>query len=365
VANSSQRQTLIETPRPKPPDPGGPWLIRLIRLAGWGAAGLSLLGFAGAIARAADLVSHFRVAYALAMLPALATFLPELRRKRWEPALLTLILALDTAPIAALYLPQGRIPEVGAGGPALRLLQFNTWVKNHDDEAVLALVEARRPDVAALQETTETRRAAVTDRLADRYHILSAGSELLLIRRDAPTIRLIDWARHAIPAGEAIAARLDVAGREVSVLTFHAMAPLGLARAASRDAQFAWAARWCRSQPGPVIVVGDLNATPWSYPFGRMLRDGGLVDSTRGFGVQPTWRVFYGPFGGRLAWPVQIPIDHCLHAPGLVAVAREVGPACGSNHFSLFVTLQWTGTATPSAALRRIFDAAEPKPRRL
>jgi endonuclease/exonuclease/phosphatase (EEP) superfamily protein YafD len=56
--------------------------------------------------------------------------------------------------------------------------------------------------------------------------------------------------------------------------------------------------------------------------------------------VQPTWRVRYGPLSGILAWPVQVPIDHCLYSPGLAAVAREIGPACGSNHFPLFVTLR-------------------------
>jgi endonuclease/exonuclease/phosphatase (EEP) superfamily protein YafD len=94
-----------------------------------------------------------------------------------------------------------------------------------------------------------------------------------------------------------------------------------------------------------MIILGDLNASPWSHPFGRLLREGGLVDSTRGFGVQPTWRTHFGPVSGMLTWPVQIPIDHCLHSPGFVAVAREIGPACGSNHFPLFVTLRSTEAA--------------------
>jgi endonuclease/exonuclease/phosphatase (EEP) superfamily protein YafD len=315
-------------------------IIRIARMAGWGAVILAILGFTGAIARAADLASHFRVAYALAMLPALATYLPGFTRRRWQPTLLILVLALDCTPIALLYLPSARIPVGGPTGPSIRVIQFNTWMKNQDDQDVLSLVEGRRPDVASLQETTASLRSAITGRLADRYRILSAGADLFLVRGDDRSIRVSDWTRHSIPGGEAIEARLGVRGQDVSVLSFHAMAPLGLARAAVRDAQFEWVARWCRARTGPVIILGDLNASPWSYSFGRLLREGGLVDSTRGFGVQPTWRAHYGPLSGMLAWPVQVPIDHCLYSPGLVAVAREIGPACGSNHFPLFVALR-------------------------
>jgi endonuclease/exonuclease/phosphatase (EEP) superfamily protein YafD len=323
------------------------WIVRAIRIGGWIAAALALIGFAGAIARTFDLASHFRVAYALAMALALATYARDFMRRRWQCAALSFALALDAAAIAVLYLPSESLPGAGPEGASIRLLQFNTWPKNRSDREVLSLVEAEQPDVASLQETSASLRAAVALGLADRYEMIEAGSELLLIRRDAPSIELRKRARHALPGGEAIAASLSIAGREIEVLSFHAMAPLGPARAAIRDAQFEWVARWARSRPGPVIVLGDLNATPWSYAFDRLLRDADLLDSTRGFGVQPTWRTRYGPVSGVLAWPLQIPIDHCLHSAGLATIAREIGPACGSNHFPLIVVLRSGAGAVP------------------
>jgi endonuclease/exonuclease/phosphatase (EEP) superfamily protein YafD len=325
----------------------GRWSVRSVRTTGWGAATLALLGFAGTITRAADLASHFRVTYLLAMLPALATYLPALRRRTLQSVFLTVALVIDFAAIALLYLPLRKLPEAGPNDRAIRLLQFNTWPRNRQDNDVIALVEAERPDVASLQETSASLRELITSGLTGRYRILSAGSELLLIRSDTPSIRVRDWTRHSLPDGEAIEARLAVAGREVVVLAFHAMAPIGLSRAATRDAQFEWVARWCRAGTRPVIVLGDLNATPWSQPFGRLLRAGGLIDSTQGFGVQPTWRTRYGPVSGFLAWPMRIPIDHCLHSPGLMATARDTGPACGSNHFPLLITLRLTWADDP------------------
>jgi endonuclease/exonuclease/phosphatase (EEP) superfamily protein YafD len=203
------------------------WIVRAIRIGGWIAAVLSLLGFAGAIARTFDLASHFRVVYALAMVLALATYARDLRRRRWHSAALSFALALDAAAIAALYLPSQSLPGTGPEGVSIRLLQFNTWPKNRSDREVLSLVETERPDVASLQETSASLRATVARVLADRYEIIESGSELLLVRRNAPSIQLRESARHALPGGEAIAARLSIAGREVEVLSFHAMAPLG------------------------------------------------------------------------------------------------------------------------------------------
>jgi endonuclease/exonuclease/phosphatase (EEP) superfamily protein YafD len=315
---------------------------RALRLAGWGAAALAILGFAGAFSRVADLASHFRVGYALAMLPALATYLPAWRKRGWRAAVLALILAADTAPVAALYLPRtGRRGEAPRG-PELRLLQYNTWTRNQNDQGVLSLIESERPDLVSLQETSSSLRGAVERYLSDNYTFKSAGAELILIRRDGPSPEPRGWETHELPGGgKAIAVRLGTGGREVEVLGLHAMAPVGLGRAALRDAQFDWVARWCRSRGRPVIVLGDLNATPWSSPFARLLREGGLIDSTRGFGVQPTWRTSYGPIGGLLAWPLQIPIDHCLHSPSLITTERRRGPAGGSNHFPIFATVRW------------------------
>lgn len=320
-------------------------MIRVIRVVGWGAVALALLGFAGALSRLADLASHFRVAYAFAMLTALATYLPGIARRKLVLAPLILVLVLNCTPIAGLYLPAGKVIDKGPQRPSIHLLQFNTWLKNHRDQEVLSLLEARWPDVISLQETTKSLRSAIADRLATHYLILSAGDDLLLIRRGDPSIRVSDWVRHIIPGGEAIEAQLDICGQEVSLLTFHAMAPIGLDRAATRDAQFDWVARRCRVRARPVIILGDLNATHWSHPFRRLLREGELVDSAEGFGVQPTWRTRYGPVGGMLAWPLRVPIDHCLYSPGFVTVSRETGPDCGSNHFPLFVTLQSTKAA--------------------
>ncbi|SFF05946.1 hypothetical protein SAMN02745121_06704 [Nannocystis exedens] len=85
--------------------------------------------------------------------------------------------------------------------------------------------------------------------------------------------------------------------------------------------------------------VGDLNTSPFSAPLRRLLTDGGLVDSQRGFGLQASWPV--GPVFPRIA------IDHCLHDPALVTAARALGPALGSDHLAVRVDLAWPPGQAP------------------
>jgi endonuclease/exonuclease/phosphatase (EEP) superfamily protein YafD len=79
----------------------------------------------------------------------------------------------------------------------------------------------------------------------------------------------------------------------------------------------------------PVLLLGDLNASPWSYPFRRLLEGSGLRDGSLGRGFQPTW-----PTG---LWPLLIPLDHSLHSAGIGIQDRIVGPAVGSDHYPVIV----------------------------
>ena len=40
---------------------------------------------------------------------------------------------------------------------------------------------------------------------------------------------------------------------------------------------------------GPIMVVGDLNATMWSAPYRSLIDSTGLRNARRGFGILPSW----------------------------------------------------------------------------
>jgi endonuclease/exonuclease/phosphatase (EEP) superfamily protein YafD len=81
-------------------------------------------------------------------------------------------------------------------------------------------------------------------------------------------------------------------------------------------------------------VVGDLNATPWSWPFRNLIEEGHLRNSQIGFGLQPTFSATSMAF-------LRVPIDHLAHSEALLVRERKLGPSLGSDHFPLLVDLEY------------------------
>jgi endonuclease/exonuclease/phosphatase (EEP) superfamily protein YafD len=101
---------------------------------------------------------------------------------------------------------------------------------------------------------------------------------------------------------------------------------------ASAHARFFAALERARASFGEdVVIMGDLNATPWSYALRTLLDRTGLRDSRRGFGLGASWPT-WSPF-------VRIPIDQLLLGGRVEVLAREVGPELGSDHFPLRATV--------------------------
>jgi endonuclease/exonuclease/phosphatase (EEP) superfamily protein YafD len=84
-----------------------------------------------------------------------------------------------------------------------------------------------------------------------------------------------------------------------------------------------------RAQKNPVLLIGDLNVSPWSSYFARLLKDSGLKNSMKGFGFQPSW-----PAGNRF---LRIPIDQILYSPQITIHHRTVGADIGSDHLPVIV----------------------------
>lgn len=308
-------------------------LSGLAALMVFGTCLFSLAGHLGGIDWRLDLASHFRVHYAVVAALGLALAL-GLRQRR-VAAVAGLLLAAELVQVAPFWLARPAAP----GDPALRLVHFNVLTSNpRKAEAVAWLTEAGA-DLVVVQEVDAAWAAALAT-MPGHAVIESAPRAdnfgmALLVRRDLSDMVVRTWREELVPGIPALAAELAVAGRRIAVLAVHTLPPVGRANADRRDAQLAAAAAWASEQRAArrvPIVLGDLNASPFSAPF-RVLLAAGLVDSLRGFGLQASWPV--GPPLPRIA------IDHCLHDRALVTTARALGPALGSDHLPLRVDLSW------------------------
>jgi endonuclease/exonuclease/phosphatase (EEP) superfamily protein YafD len=128
---------------------------------------------------------------------------------------------------------------------------------------------------------------------------------------------------------------MEIDGVPLTVLGTHPLRPGNKEYNRMRDVQLDATPAFLKQIETPILVLGDLNTTPWSFRFKRLLRDTGLLDSSKGRGIQPTWPTFWSF--------LRIPIDHCLHSPQLSILRKEIGPHVGSDHFPVIVDFALSG----------------------
>lgn len=296
------------------------------------------LGAATALAIAAplgwpfELFVHFRVQYAAAGL-VLAVVLYAVGRTR-AALLATALAAFNALPI--LQRAQAGPSPATCAGPGFTVVDANVQYGNGDRRRFLDWLASHPADLVVVQEVT----AAWARDLA---RLPAYPHRLLLAREDAYGIGVLsrwplrpvgpeDYAGDGLPS---IAGRVELAGRPLRFLALHTRWPItpGLARA--RDQSLAAAARSVASGAGPALVLGDLNATPYSPAYAELLQASGMRDAADGTRWQPTWMAGF--------WPLALRIDHVFVSPGLCVESAGVGPAIGSDHRPVVARLRFPG----------------------
>lgn len=317
----------------------------LTALIGFGCASATAVGFAGSLWWRLDLFAHFRVQYAVLL--AVVVVLCGVMRRPLAGFAAAAVLAVNLAVIAPLYLDDPAPPATGA--PGFDVLLFNLHHDNTQREPITRYLRERDADVVVALEVTrawsETLQAALPGHeLVGEWREDAFGIAVLSrLPMNHHAVRYL--ADSSLPAVEII---VEHGKARIAVLGLHPPPPVERELAHERDAIIAAAAAWAvnataRSQKHPadhVVVVGDMNATPWSHAMGRFIERSGLIDSQRGFGVQMSWPA--------QLWPLRVPIDHVLHSPSLTTRRRELGPFLGSDHRPVHVTLAPSASsATP------------------
>lgn len=224
-----------------------------------------------------------------------------------------------------------------ANSPRLTFGHLNAQTRPIDVGALGQYLDATRPDVFVVLDPTQSDVPMLT-RTAPGYRVHRSGQRASAspdyVRTVVFSRTVIDGVQH--PRDRAFGASavefvVPSATGPVSVVVFGTDSPTTPERAHRRDQALNAATRWSTTHPERRIVMGDFNSTPWSPEFGQLLREGDLFDSLDGFGLQVSWPE------SNIA--LRIPIDHALLGPRLAATDRATGPAFGSQHRSLEVTV--------------------------
>lgn len=293
---------------------------------------VSLAAFLGRWVWWLDVLANFRAHYfVILMVTGLVMMMSRWRNLGYVVlgvALVNLVLVLP------LYL--GSPGESDSSGPSIRIMSFNVLSSNESFSEVIEYIESVNPDLVFLYEMSRPWEVALESSSLGYDMIRARSDDLIfgtvaLVRREG-----VEAISHGFAAEQPRA--LELAYRPtgwpdpIQVLATHPLAPYRAERAALRDAQIRFAADWAEGREGAVVVVGDLNATPWSWPF-RLLTEAGLRNSQLGFGLQAS-------FPANALSLIRVPIDHLLHSEHLVVRNRYLGPRLGSDHFPLVVELE-------------------------
>jgi endonuclease/exonuclease/phosphatase (EEP) superfamily protein YafD len=217
-------------------------------------------------------------------------------------------------------------------------MSLNLLSTNESYNDVIEYIEAAEPDVVLLHEASRPWEVALDSAGLD-YEVVRGRSDNLIFGTVVLARQEVEAVSYGFAEGAARAIALEYQPDgwpvPVSILSSHPLAPTTAERADLRDAQLGFAADWAAEQEGAFLVVGDLNASPWSWPFRRLVAEGSLRNSQIGFGLQAS-------FPADALFLLRVPIDHLLHSDELRIRDRHLGPTLGSDHFPLIVDLEYT-----------------------
>jgi len=268
-----------------------------------------------------ELFAHFRVQYAVAAL--LVALLLVWRRHGVAAGVAVVVAAWNGLPVVQRTLAES--PSASCTGPAFTVATVNLQYSNTRHAQFFAWLAGNPADLVVVQELTGAWADALAGSqghphrfLVDREDPYGIG---VLSRWPLESVRTIDLAGDGLPSVEGV---VEIGGQRIRFLGLHTHWPVLPRLARSRDIALQQAAGTAGRSALPVILLGDLNLTPDSPAFSRLLEASGLRDAADGRHWQPTWQAGF--------WPLALRIDHVLVSPQLCVEAVATGPSIESDH---------------------------------
>lgn len=319
-------------------------LLRFFLLPAHSTVFLTISSFFGAVYWLFELSCHFHLQYMGAqflflILMALSylltsgwTLLNDNEKKSWRLSFIMVCVCflINLCLVAEPFLPA---PENKTNGKVFSVLQLNLNSTNRDVNRVVDTVKKTKADFLAFEEVDDWWSQQLLQKLSEYpHHVFHPRPDnfgiAMFSRLPVENVKIEEIGATKLPS---ITGRLQAAGKWISFVITHPVPPLGMEYAGLRNEQMEALAEYVSRTKETSILVGDLNVTPWSPYFARLLKNSGLHDSRSSYGLQPSW-------------PVQlpllyIPIDHVIISSDLAVCTRQTLPAVGSDHLPVYVEL--------------------------
>ena len=275
------------------------------------------------------LFTHFSLHYFLCLILALP-FVTSKQRPFWFLVASFLIL-IHAVKIATDYLTSNY--DITTTG-SYTLMTFNLEKDIPKPTLVLPFLKDQQPDILVLHEYTpgwHQRLSALQKLYPYRHFVLNEGyfGQLIASKYPFESVKA-HWLGSC--DSPALNSQINVDGLRLDLWALHPPSPPRLRDILFRDMMMDSLAQMVAGNANPLMVVGDLNITPFHPHFSSFVEKAGLMDSRLGKGYQASWPSGLGALG--------IPLDHICHNEAVDILTRTVGPKKGSDH--LPVMIRWS-----------------------
>jgi endonuclease/exonuclease/phosphatase (EEP) superfamily protein YafD len=276
----------------------------------------------------ADLIANLRIQLILGLLAALICSI--VLRDRKLTGVSALLLLWQSSWLWGAVAPVDRSHQ----GPQLTVCTINVLTQNSQHSRIIECLKEANPDVIAVLELSSGLEEQLIRELGDSYPFRLTEPQDdgnfgigLFSRFPFQESRVFHLTVPLVPSIQAV---IKWNSRTVRLVATHPVPPVNARFFRSRTRHLQLLAERIQTfregkADEPVIVVGDLNLTPWSPLFGDFLAESELRNGSQGRGLTPTWyRWPMFPFG--------LVLDHGFCSYDLVCTGRTVHGDVGSDH---------------------------------
>jgi endonuclease/exonuclease/phosphatase (EEP) superfamily protein YafD len=281
-----------------------------------------------------DLFAHFRWQYVACCVFAIPWFVWA--KSRVGVVISVVSLLLNVALLLGFNRGADRYSSTDAVIPEfrLRVVSINVHTSNRAADKVLDFVRQSDADMVFLMEVDDWWADALAPLKKDypQSEIEWRGDNfgVAFFSRIAGTrVRMESLGEAGVPT---VVAELQYGGKNLQFIGTHPVPPTGPTYSAWRNGQLGILRDLASTSDRPTLLVGDLNATPWSSGMRTLMKNGDFRLPPPNFVWSPTWMA---------RSPLAISIDHALATPPLVILRRDVGPDVGSDHRPIVVEVGW------------------------
>ncbi len=290
----------------------------------------------------ADLIANLRVQLIL-MLSGVLLLMLMMRRWKTATFVAAVTLCQTSAVSPAFLLGPGHSDSSNrsvasttptAKVPAVRVLLANVLTGNTNHDQIVKQIQMAEPDVFAILELSSSLEQSLVRQFGSTHKYVVSEPN------DDGNFGIGLWSRYPlsndrvfhlnVPILPSIEADVQLPFQTIRVIATHPLPPMGSRNFAHRNFHLELLAQRIRKyQDGDpirsVILLGDLNLTPWSPIFNDFQASTRLQNAAAGQGLQPTWYRWD-------AFPFGLVLDHGLHSQDLHCEQRTILSANGSDH---------------------------------